>query len=121
MPQKTSRFADSNPDQSGHAFDPASTLPVAHLATVRSTSRFVAENAKTARAFLKAVDMGRPMVEIHIDELRANTPATDLVRFLEPIREGIDVGLMSEAGAPPLRTRSSIGRSGPSRKCAWSC
>lgn len=83
-------------------FDPASTLPVAHLATVRSTSRFVAENAKTARAFLKAVDMGRPMVEIHIDELRANTPATDLVRFLEPIREGIDVGLMSEAGAPAV-------------------
>lgn len=83
-------------------FDPASTLPAAHLATVKSISHFVVENAKSARAFLKAIDIGRPLMDIRIDEIDARTPEGDLAKFLEPTRGGFDVGLMSEAGAPAV-------------------
>jgi 16S rRNA (cytidine1402-2'-O)-methyltransferase len=67
---------------------------------------FVAENAKTARAFLKlvAIDhpLARPLQEIKISELNVNTPPAALSALLAPLLEGIDAGLVSEAGVPAV-------------------
>jgi 16S rRNA (cytidine1402-2'-O)-methyltransferase len=67
---------------------------------------FVAENAKTARAFLKlvAVDhpLARPLQEIKISELNVNTPPAALSALLAPLLEGHDMGLVSEAGVPAV-------------------
>lgn len=67
---------------------------------------FVAENAKTARAFLKlvAIDhpLARPLQEIRIDELNVNTPPQALAALLAPLLEGRDAGLVSEAGVPAV-------------------
>ena len=67
---------------------------------------FVAENAKTARAYLKliAIDhpLARPLQEIQIAELNVNTPAAALAGLLEPLLAGRDCGLVSEAGVPAV-------------------
>ena len=67
---------------------------------------FVAENAKTARAFLKLVGAGhplcKPMQEIQIAELNVNTPAAALSDLLKPLLAGRDGGLVSEAGVPAV-------------------
>jgi len=67
---------------------------------------FVAENAKTARAFLKLVGIGhplaRPLQEIQIAELNVNTPPQALAALLAPLLEGRDAGLVSEAGVPAV-------------------
>ena len=67
---------------------------------------FVAENAKTARAFLKlvAIDhpLARPLQEIRIAELNVNTPPQALAALLAPLLEGRDAGLVSEAGVPAV-------------------
>jgi 16S rRNA (cytidine1402-2'-O)-methyltransferase len=67
---------------------------------------FVAENAKTARAFLKlvAIDhpLARPLQEIDIAELNVNTPAAALSALLAPLLAGRDAGLVSEAGVPAV-------------------
>lgn len=67
---------------------------------------FVAENAKTARAFLKlvAIDhpLARPLQEIRIAELNVNTPPAALSALLEPLLAGEDAGLVSEAGVPAV-------------------
>jgi 16S rRNA (cytidine1402-2'-O)-methyltransferase len=67
---------------------------------------FVAENAKTARAFLKVVGVGhplaRPLQEIKISELNVNTPPAALAALLAPLLEGHDAGLVSEAGVPAV-------------------
>jgi 16S rRNA (cytidine1402-2'-O)-methyltransferase len=67
---------------------------------------FVAENAKTARAFLKlvAIDhpLARPLQEIQIAELNVNTPPQALAALLAPLLEGRDAGLVSEAGVPAV-------------------
>jgi len=67
---------------------------------------FVAENAKTARAFLKlvAVDhpLARPLQDINISELNVNTPPAALSALLAPLLEGHDMGLVSEAGVPAV-------------------
>ena len=67
---------------------------------------FVAENAKTARAFLKliAIDhpLARPLQEIEIAELNVNTPQAALAGLLAPLLAGRDCGLVSEAGVPAV-------------------
>jgi 16S rRNA (cytidine1402-2'-O)-methyltransferase len=67
---------------------------------------FVAENAKTARAFLKLVaiahPLARPLQEIQIAELNVNTPPQALAALLAPLLEGQDAGLVSEAGVPAV-------------------
>lgn len=67
---------------------------------------FIAENAKTARAFLKRVAVSHPlktvMQEIVIRELNVNTPEAQLPALLRPLLEGKDAGLLSEAGLPAV-------------------
>jgi 16S rRNA (cytidine1402-2'-O)-methyltransferase len=67
---------------------------------------FVAENAKTARAFLKliAIDhpLAKPLQEIEIVELNVNTPPAALAGLLGPLLAGRDAGLVSEAGVPAV-------------------
>lgn len=67
---------------------------------------FVAENAKTARAFLKLValdhPLARPLQEIQIAELNVNTPPQALAALLQPLLDGVDAGLVSEAGVPAV-------------------
>ncbi|WP_317202301.1 SAM-dependent methyltransferase [Janthinobacterium sp.] len=67
---------------------------------------FVAENAKTARAFLKLIavkhPLAKPLQEITIAELNVNTPAQALAGLLAPLLAGQDAGLVSEAGVPAV-------------------
>ncbi len=69
-------------------------------------SYFVAENAKTTRAYLKILSqshpLAKPMQELQIAELNVNTPAQALDALLGPLLEGHDVGLISEAGVPAV-------------------
>ena len=97
----------------------ASPLPelqeVLALGVIRQAaalSHWVAENAKTARAFLKRVDavvaLAQPLQSLHIVELprpakgaSAAAPA-DLSMLLAPALQGHDIGLVSEAGLPAV-------------------
>jgi 16S rRNA (cytidine1402-2'-O)-methyltransferase len=67
---------------------------------------FVAENAKSARAFLKLVNavcpLARPLQEIEIAELNVNTAAAALPALLAPLKAGRHGGLLSEAGVPAV-------------------
>ena len=81
---------------------PGDVLPARTINTVRSLRRFVAENAKSARAFLKAIDVPVPMQEIVIDELNEHTPTDRIAALLEPIIAGADAGLLSDAGCPAV-------------------
>lgn len=67
---------------------------------------FVAENAKTTRAFLKLVatihPLAKPLQEITIAELNVNTESATLPKLLEPLLSGRDAGLISEAGVPAV-------------------
>lgn len=63
---------------------------------------FVAENAKSARAFLKSLPSETPLQQIEIHELNEHTSQTQLPALLTPLLAGIDVGLISEAGCPAV-------------------
>lgn len=81
---------------------PQEVLPEPVLQRTRLLSCFVAEHAKSARAFLKAASHPLPLQQIAISELNEHTREADVSALLAPLREGIDVGLISEAGCPAV-------------------
>lgn len=81
---------------------PKDSLAPNVLAIIRPLTHFVVEEAKTARAFLKAAGTDHPLQELQLDELNEHTRAEALDRLLAPLRAGHDVGLLSEAGCPAV-------------------
>ena len=88
-------------------------LPAGVLQQAARLTHWVAEDAKTTRAFLKRVDglfpLAQPLQAIEIRELprpakgaRTAAPAVDLTPLLSPALAGHDIGLISEAGLPAV-------------------
>lgn len=90
------------PTPLGTDSDPRSVLPVTTLAAIDRLDYFVVENARSARAFLKAAGITRPLQEIEIVELNEHTRDERIPELLAPIVAGRDGGLLSEAGAPAV-------------------
>lgn len=81
---------------------PEDCLPPPVLATIRSLDDFVVEEARSARAFLKAAGHPRPLQQIAISELNEHTRPGELAALLAPLRSGRALGLLSEAGCPAV-------------------
>ncbi len=84
----------------------AAIIPTEVRALSARLDYFIAENAKTTRAYLKLValqhPLAKPLQEIEIRELNVNTAAAALPALLEPLLVGRDAGLISEAGVPAV-------------------
>lgn len=65
-----------------------------------SLRHFIAEHPKTARAFLKQLELTHPLQEIEMTVLDEHTSDDALEALLAPLLSGEDVGLVSEAGCP---------------------
>lgn len=87
-------------------------LPLGVIRRAAALQHWVAENAKTTRAFLKRVDavvpLARALQAISIVELprpqkgARNAAAPNLEALLAPAMQGHDIGLVSEAGLPAV-------------------
>lgn len=71
------------------------------MATIHRLRHFVAENARTARRFIRTTDPPYRIEELSIDEIGKHDPGDPAV-LLAPLFEGFDVGIMSEAGCPGI-------------------
>jgi 16S rRNA (cytidine1402-2'-O)-methyltransferase len=79
---------------------PSADLPAPVIVTAAAIDYVVAENAKTARAFLKGLPLTRPIQSIEIAVLDVNTPDTAIAPMLGPLLAGRNAALVSEAGCP---------------------
>jgi 16S rRNA (cytidine1402-2'-O)-methyltransferase len=61
---------------------------------------FIVENVRTARRFLSAAKIGRPIEELEFAECSEHTTEMEIVPLLKPVLEGRDCGIISEAGLP---------------------
>lgn len=77
-------------------------LPTAATSQAGQLTHYIAENAKTARAFLKHVDLEHPIQEIDIQTLTSKTDDSTIGKWLSPLTSGQSVGLVSEAGCPAV-------------------
>lgn len=77
------------------------TIPPYAQEIARGLDIFIAERAKTARHFIKSLGPAKPLQEMIFTELTDNQTFDDAEKtFLEAVKEGKDVGLLSEAGCP---------------------
>lgn len=80
----------------------AATLPPATRAVLAGLPAFAAENAKTARAILKASGTERPIQEIAITEIGHAPQRAQLMPLIAALQAGTDLGLLSESGCPAV-------------------
>jgi 16S rRNA (cytidine1402-2'-O)-methyltransferase len=81
------------------AVAPASVLPARTIEIARNLSYWLVETPKPARAFLKSIAVARPIAELSLREL-SDDPAADAAYAIAAVRQGHDVGLLSDAGCP---------------------
>ncbi|MDK4679557.1 SAM-dependent methyltransferase [Kingella negevensis] len=62
---------------------------------------FVVEAEKTARAHLRHL-VNTPVRELSLHTLNEHTPESEVAALLQPLKDGRDVGLISEAGCPAI-------------------
>jgi len=89
------------PNTLGNA-PPEETIPAAALNHARTLDYIIAEDPKTARAFLKRIAPQRPLQSIRVERLDHNTPENEIPALLRPLLAGSDAGLLSEAGLPAV-------------------
>lgn len=80
--------------------EPLEVLPITVKKVIEAISVFIVENDKTARHFIKRIAPEKSQPSLKMFHLNKFTNATDLPSFLEPCLNGVDVGLLSEAGCP---------------------
>ena len=88
-----------------------------------SLTVFVAENPKTARQYLKQLELATPLQDIEIFTLDKHTKPEQLEHFLQPALAGKDLGLVSEAGRPAVADPGALlvrlAHKKGSRSCRW--
>lgn len=80
----------------------ASVLPEGNIHIVSEIKYFIVENLRTARRFLKRCDRNIDIDSLTFHELNRHTDPRDVASFLEPLRQGKAIGVMSEAGCPAV-------------------
>lgn len=90
------------PTPLGAGSDPHRVLPADTLSAIEALDYFVVENARSARAFLKASGTCAPLQALELRELNEHTPPREIPLLLAPVLAGRDVGLLSEAGVPAV-------------------
>lgn len=69
---------------------------------VEELDYFVVENEKTARFYLGALNLKKPIQILDFKVIESSTPYEVMLDYLNPIQEGFNIGLLSESGCPAI-------------------
>ena len=79
--------------------NPEDILPGKTLTLIRSLSSFIVEELKPARRFLRKAGFTGDF-DSTLQIFNEHTDRDNLIPFIQPLLDGIDTGLLSEAGTP---------------------
>ncbi|WP_113651232.1 SAM-dependent methyltransferase [Pedobacter namyangjuensis] len=68
--------------------------------TINALKTYIVENEKSARKFLKEAGIKTPQSELLVHDYGKHKRGNSLVPYFTQLMQGVDVGLMSEAGCP---------------------
>ncbi len=77
-------------------------LPAHNREVILSIRHFIVEEVRTARRFLKAVERSIDIDSLTFYPMGKHADAALFSRYLEPLRKGESVGVISEAGCPAI-------------------
>ena len=84
------------------------TIPQGVINITHSINHFIVEDVRTARRFLIKTGYPGKIDDIEFSLLNKHTRKEDIPGFLEPCKEGIHVGILSEAGVPAVADPGAI-------------
>jgi 16S rRNA (cytidine1402-2'-O)-methyltransferase len=91
------------------AGDPADVLPPPVLQVAREARYVLAENARSARAFLQAAGHPGPIQQVRIVEIGHAPQPSQALEWLAPLRSGHgDAALVSECGCPGIADPGAV-------------
>lgn len=80
--------------------NPHDVLPQTVKRAIDFIDFYIVENEKTARKFIKSINPEKVQASLKISTLNKHTEITEHNTMISPCLNGINVGLMSEAGCP---------------------
>lgn len=82
--------------------DAADVLPYTVKRTIAFIDHYIVENEKTARRSIKSILPEKVQASLHLSTLNKHTDVAEHNEMLKPCFDGLNVGLMSEAGCPGI-------------------
>ena len=77
-------------------------LPAYNAEVVTNLKHFIVEDVRTARRFLKKVSKDIDIDELTFFILNQHTDLQEIATFIQPLKDGYDMGIISEAGCPAI-------------------
>ena len=90
------------------------SLSTESIDLLHQTTYFIVERAKTARHFIKATKHPIPIAQLHIHEITNQKQENEA--YLLTVKNGFDVGGISEGGCPGGAERGGEGGDGAHKK-----
>lgn len=88
--------------------NPEDVLPQTIKRTIDFVNHYIVENEKTARRFIKSIHPEKKQPELKISVLNKHTETHEFQEFIQPLLNGQNVGLMSEAGCPGVADPGAV-------------
>lgn len=83
-------------------------LPIKVARIIELIDTYVVENSKVARKFIKAIVPTKSQPSLQLFELNKHTDSKELNTFIQPLLEGKNMGLMSDAGCPGIADPGAV-------------
>lgn len=80
----------------------ADFFPAGNLTIISEIRHFIVENVRTARRFIKRCVPDADISSLTFYELNGHTDERMITSYLDPLRKGEPIGVMSEAGCPGI-------------------
>ncbi|BCY27135.1 SAM-dependent methyltransferase [Flavobacterium okayamense] len=87
---------------------PEDVLPQTIKRSIDFIDHYIVENEKTARRFIKSVHPEKKQSELKLNLLNKHTEESDYLKMMDPLLNGMNVGLMSEAGCPGVADPGAV-------------
>ena len=75
---------------------------------IQNIQYYLVENTRTSRRFISSLKLGIKIEALQFQHLDKNTDPSQIDQLLQPMIDGIDMGLMSEAGLPAIADPGQI-------------
>ncbi len=81
---------------------PLAVLPISVKNSIEKIDHYIVEHEKNARRFIKSIVPEKLQSNLKIQEINKYTTEEEIPSMLNPCLEGIDVGIISDAGCPGI-------------------
>ena len=88
--------------------NPMDVLPHTVKRAIEFIDCYIVENEKTARKFIKSILPEKVQSSLILSSLNKHTDKNEINEMIKPLLQGINVGLMSEAGCPGVADPGAV-------------